>query len=131
MRNVVKKMGWALFWILLMLEVLSMATAGWGKFEHYDGWRHWFERWGYGAWFSPVIGVVEISGALLLLVPRVASYAAALLIVVMLGAFYTVTTKESDLSWVDPLVHIGLLAVVLAVRWPRRTRASAVAMVRA
>lgn len=122
MRTFVRRAGWVLFWIVLILQILAMVDAGWGKFDHFDGWRFWFEKWGYGAWTAQVIGAVEILGALLLLLPRLASYSASVLIVVMLVAFYTVTTKESDLSWSDPLFNVAMLSIVLVVRWGRRWR---------
>ena len=78
--------------------------------------------WGYPAWFRTFIGVAEIGGGLLLVLPRTAPYAAAALITIMLGAFWTVTTKQSDLSWFDPLFGIFLYSIVLAARWPLRKR---------
>ncbi len=111
--------GTALLWIVTILIGLSMVDAGYGKFESAEGWKHWFETWGYGARFATVIGVLEIGGGLFLLIPRTAPYAAAMLITIMAGALYTVTTKEADLSWFDPLFNMVLLGVVLAGRWPR------------
>ena len=124
MRTFVRRAGWVFFWIVLILQAAAMVDAGWGKFDHFDGWQVWFAKWGYGAWTAQVIGVVEILGGLLLLVPRLASYSASVLIAVMVVAFYTVTTKESDLSWFDPLLGVAMLSIVLVVRWGRRWRPS-------
>ena len=110
--------GIVLLWMVTVLIALSMMDAGYGKFESADGWKYWFEQWGYAAWFATVIGIAEIMGGALLLIPRTAPYAAALLIAIMLGAFYTVTTNESDLSWFDPLFNTVLLTIVLIGRWP-------------
>ena len=119
----VLRIAWrALLWLVVVLAALSLGEAGWGKFEHAEGWQHWFGRWGYPPWFAQVIGVVELGGAVLLLIPRTSSYAAATLIGVMLGAFYTVMTNETDLGWVDPLVNIALLSIVAAGQWRRRWR---------
>lgn len=108
-----------LLWLVTAVAALTFAKAGYGKFTDAAGWQYWFQRWGFAPWFATVIGVVELGGAVLLLVPIAAPYAAGLLMAVMLGALHTVTTKETDLSQVDPIINLVLLAVVLAGRWPR------------
>lgn len=113
----------AALWLVTILIGLSMFDAGIGKFQDAAGWQHWFvEVWGYPVWFRALIGGVEMAGAVLLLWPRVASYAAGGLIIVMIGALVTVTTKPTDLSWVDPLLNSVLLMIVLAGRWSVRSR---------
>jgi len=121
-KRIARLAGLAALWLITLLESLSMIDAGWGKFESAAGWQHWFVTWGYAAWFTTAIGIAEIGGGLLLLIPKVASYAALLLLGIMLGALYTVTTKTSDLSWVDPLVHATLLGLILLFRWRSRLR---------
>ena len=65
-----------------------------------------------------IVGLWEIGGAVGLLVPRVAPYAAIALITVMLGALATELLNQSILGPVMPLVHLGLLSIVLTARWP-------------
>jgi len=48
-----------------------------------------FAGFGYSIWFMYLIGFMELSGALLVLVPRLAGSGAALLECVMLGAVYS------------------------------------------
>lgn len=115
--------GQVALWLVTLLIALTMFDAGVGKFKNATGWQHWFvEVWGYPGWFRVFIGVGEIVGAVLLLWPRLASYAASGLIVIMLGAFVTVTTMPTDLSWFDPLFNATLLGIVLAGRWSARYR---------
>lgn len=109
-------------WILVLLQALSMVDAGWGKFQSLDGWMHWFGVFGYPRWFAPVVGVLEMIGGVLLLVPSLSAYAAAMLLVIMAGALHAVTTHTTDLSALDPLVHGAMQAIILAARWPRRRR---------
>lgn len=117
------RLAWLTFlWLVTVLTTISLGDKGLDKFTHAEGWQHWFVRWGYPAWFASVIGVAEAAGALLLLIPSLASYAAGLLIVIMAGAFYTVTTNETDLSAVDPVVFAVLLLIVLLGRWRSRLR---------
>lgn len=115
-----------LLWLVTGLATMVMFDAGLGKFTDAPGWQHWFVTvWGYPTWFRGFIGLAETGGALLLLVPLLASFSATGLIIIMLGALWTVTTKETDLSSVDPIVNIVLLSVVLVGWWPRRWRRAA------
>ena len=125
-RRVLRVGGETLLWLVTAFVAMGLWDAGLGKFTSAAGWQHWFvDVWGYPTWFRAVIGLAEAGGAVLLLFPRIASYSAALLIVIMVGAFWTVTTKEADLSAVDPIVTAIVLAIVLAARWPRRYRPAA------
>lgn len=122
LKRIARVVGLILLWMVTLLATAVMGKAGFGKFESTEGWQYWFQRWGYAPWFVYVIGVAELGGALLLLIPRMASYAAALLIAVMIGAFITVSTNQTDLSAVDPVINSVILAVVLAGRWTSRWR---------
>ncbi len=81
-----KKIG---LWALTIFLALAFLQIGVGKFLAREAWAGRFVGWGLPAWFALVIGVVEAAGALLLLVPRTASYGGALIISVMLGASAT------------------------------------------
>ena len=71
-----------------------------------------FAGWGYPAWFVPVIGVAELLGALLLLIPRTARYGAGLLVLVMAGAAFThIRAGEWPNLAVNALFAAGLLWV--------------------
>jgi uncharacterized membrane protein YphA (DoxX/SURF4 family) len=109
-------------WLVTVLEFLAMGGAGLAKFESLDGWMYWFARFGYPPRLSLVIGALEFVGAGLLLLPRFASWAAILLAVIMLGALEAVLTTETDLGWIDPLVHMAFLLVIGGARWPQRWR---------
>jgi uncharacterized membrane protein YphA (DoxX/SURF4 family) len=111
-----------LLWVVTVLEVLAMGSAGLAKFLSMDGWMYWFERFGYPARFSLVIGALEFVGAGILLLPRWASYAAGVLGVIMIGALHAVTTHETDLGVNAPLIHVAFLAVIGTARWRVRWR---------
>ena len=108
-------------WVLIVLELLGMGVAGLSKFQG-DTWQRMFEGWGYAAWFALVIGAGEMSGALMLTARKFASYAAVLLIVIMLGAIWTVLTNESQLGPGIPTIHIAILSTILVGRWKSRWR---------
>jgi len=116
----VHRAGGIALWVVTILMSLTFVEKGVEKFRNWDGWSYWFDQWGYGAWFVVVVGIIEFMGGLALLVPAIATPAGALLGVVMLGALYTVTANETDLSWIDPVVFGVLLGVIVIGRWPRR-----------
>ena len=64
--------------------------------------------------------------ALLVVVPRFASYAASMLMVVMLGAIWTVvpSANETGLGPGIPTIHIAVLSIILYARWGRRWRSN-------
>ena len=104
----------ALLWLLTIWETLTMGLSGAAKFMG-DTWQQMFAAWGYPVWFSYVVGVLEIAGALLLLIPRAATYAATGLIVIMVGALVT-EIIQSQLGVFMPALHITLLSAIVLLR---------------
>ncbi len=122
-RGVGRKVGIALLWMVTVLDAAFMALAGWSKFGNSDGWTSMFEGWGYPAWFAFVIGAGELGLAIVMLVPRFASYAATGLIAIMLGALGTVLLHSGGrMGPGPPLIHLALLAIILVARWKDRWR---------
>jgi uncharacterized membrane protein YphA (DoxX/SURF4 family) len=104
-------------WILSILTALLLLAAGLPKILGQGGWAARFDRWGYPAGFVVVIGVVEVVGALMLLIPRVATVGAAILSVVMLGAAGTHLVHGET-----PRIAVALVlfAAFVAIAWLRR-----------
>ena len=71
-----------------------------------------FGQVGLGQWFRYVTGLMELVGAIALVVPRVSALGALLLLVVDLGAFVAqVAVLHQD--WIHTLVIGALLGVVV------------------
>jgi uncharacterized membrane protein YphA (DoxX/SURF4 family) len=104
-------------WILSILTAVLLVAAGLAKILGQGGWAARFDRWGYPAGFVVVIGVVEVVGALMLLIPRVAAPGATILAVVMLGAAGTHLVHGETPRIAVTLV---LCAVFVAIAWLRR-----------
>lgn len=77
-------------WALGLILALFFIINGWPKIASGGkGWNAQFESWGYTTDFVLVIGILEILGGVMVLIPRVAFYGAILLTVIMAGAVYT------------------------------------------
>ena len=74
-----------LLWVLSVLMTLAMLVVGLPKVKGISPWPEYFEAWGYAEWFRLLIGTLQAAGGVALLVPRLARYAAALLIISFVG----------------------------------------------
>jgi uncharacterized membrane protein YphA (DoxX/SURF4 family) len=114
----------ATLWVLQLLLASLFAFAGVNKLfglqqEMLDS----FARMGFGDWFRHLTGVVELVGAVGLVVPRLAGYAAVWLIGLMVGAIVIHLTVLPPVALViPPAVLAGLFAVIARHRLPRAGR---------
>ena len=115
-RSTAEKAKTALLWIVTVIGALGIAAAGVTKFASAEMWNELFTEWGYSIGFKSLIGVLEVSAAALVLVPRFATYAAALVCAIMLGAVYTVIVNQSDLGIVAPMGNLILFSVIAFAR---------------
>jgi putative oxidoreductase len=105
-------------WVVTSLLACLFVLAGVMKFVNPEMAEH-FVQWGYPDWFRILIGVVEVGGALVLLLPRTACYAAGALAVVMAGAVFTHLLHGEASQTAVPFVLLGLLVLVGYARRPR------------
>jgi putative oxidoreductase len=103
-------------WFVQILLAALFALQGVMKISGSQTWLARFKAWGYPEHFYLVVGVIELAGAIALLVPRVASYGAALLIAVMAGAAVTHAT-HGERQIVTNVILMILLAIVFYLRW--------------
>jgi uncharacterized membrane protein YphA (DoxX/SURF4 family) len=114
-------------WILTLLLALVMVGPGSQKFTG-PTWQRMFRTWGYPDGFYLVIGAIEVAGGIGLLIPRVASYCAIMLSIVMLGASATQVLRGGR-NGVGEIVFAVLLAALAWVRWRDRWRVKTAARV--
>ncbi len=107
-------------WMLTLLLAVLMAGPGSQKFTS-PSWERMFRTWGYPDGFYLVIGAVEVIGAIALLIPRLASYSAIILAIVMIGAAATQVLRGSR-NGVGELVFALLLSAIAVIRWRDRLR---------
>ena len=75
--------------LLAYLLALVFLLSGIAKLASLEFEIQAFARWGYPAWFMYLSGVVEIAGAIGLLIPRISALTAACLALFMSGAVGT------------------------------------------
>ena len=101
------------FWILQGLLAASFLVAGTMNLASPQMQVDFFEKIGLGQWFRYFTGGLEVIGAILVLAPRTAGFAAILLGMTMIGALdiHLLITGGS------PVPSIVLLAFAIAVTW--------------
>lgn len=100
----------------IVLAIIFLVTGGM-KLMNMAMMREMFTQvWGYPLWFMFFIGIVEVTGAILVLIPKVATYGGALLTINMIGAIGTHIMVGQWLFLLLPIV-VGALAVY--VTWAR------------
>ena len=101
-------------WIFAGLLALLFGLAGVGKLAGAQ--TEMFANWGYPAWFATLIGVLEIAGAIGLLVPRLMRFAILGLTGIMIGAAYTHLAAGEGLAVLRPVIFTGFLWIVWFLR---------------
>jgi uncharacterized membrane protein YphA (DoxX/SURF4 family) len=104
-------------WGVTLFLALVCLRSGLTKLPGDGFWVRDFRRWHYPGWLRLAVGVAELAAFALLLVPRTASYGAALFALVMLGAIYT-HAAHGEFSRLP--FNFLLLALSLLVLYARR-----------
>lgn len=105
------RVGNILLWVLQALLAAYFVYSGFMLFG--DGFVGKFEEIGFGQWLRYLTGVLEIAGAIGLLLPRLCGLAALGLFGVMVGAVGTELFLLANGDAVPPAI-LGLLALVVA-----------------
>src|SRR5262245_12527988 len=102
-------------WGLQVLVAALFVVGGIAKFAD-PSWARKFAGWGYPAGCCMVTGTLEAVGGVCLFVPSIATYAAALLGVIMIGALATHLLHNEMQRLVAPLIFLVVLAVIGVAR---------------
>ena len=104
-------------WTLTVLMAGLFLMAGATKLGGAPSQASSFARWGYPEWFIYVVGLAEAGGAVGLLIPRLAGFAAIVLGAVMIGASVTHFVYE---EWSAVPIPLVLLFLLLPIAYSRR-----------
>jgi len=107
-------------WVLQALLALAFVGAASGKLLGKPDMVALFEAIGIGQWFRYLTGLMELTGALLIVVPRTKFFGAALLSLVMIGAVLT----HLFILHNAPTAAAVLLVFAGVVAWARRGEAT-------
>ena len=100
----------AALWVITAFLVYVFLRQGLAKFSSDSGWARAFRTWHYPASFRILIGIIEVSAALILLIPRFALAGAVMIAIVMLGGMAT------HVWWGHPRqITSEILPLVLAI----------------
>ena len=105
-------------WVLQIASAAMFLLAGSMKLGGAREMVQMFGVIGLGQWFRYLTGAIEVVSAVLLLIPAVASYGAALLAVTMVGAILT----HLFIVGGNPAIPIALLASTSTIAWARWSR---------
>ena len=103
-------------WVVRGLLALAFASAGGAKLYGVPMLVEEFQHMGLGQWFRYFTGTLELLGAVLVLVPSLAAFGAALLICIMIGA----TLMHLLVIGGSPVPALVLLALSAIVAYARR-----------
>ena len=103
-------------WVAQLLLALAFLGAASGKLLGKPEMVGLYETIGIGQWFRYVTGLLEVAGAVLVVVPRTKAFGAALLAMVMVGAVLT----HLFILHNPPTAAAVLLVLAGAVVWGRR-----------
>jgi uncharacterized membrane protein YphA (DoxX/SURF4 family) len=104
-------------WILSGLLALAFLGAGGAKLAGAAAMVQLFGKVGLGQWFRYFTGMLEVAGAIGLLISRYAFYAAILLALVMVGAIIAHITVLGT-SPAAPIVLLALSGTIAYLRKP-------------
>lgn len=108
-------------WTVQVLVAAAFLAAGGAKLAGDPSMVAVFDQVGIGQWFRYMTGAVEITGAVLILIPKAAILGAALLACTMAAAVFTHLAVIGG----NPLPATVLLGLNLLVLWLRRDEVSA------
>lgn len=103
-------------WVLQALLALAFLGAASGKLLGKPEMVALYDTIGIGQWFRYVTGLLEASGAILIVVPRTKFLGAALLVMIMVGAVLT----HIFILHSAPTAAAVLLVLAGIVAWGRR-----------
>ncbi len=103
-------------WVLCLLLAFVFLMVGGMKLLTKPVMVREFEQVGLGQWFRYFTGILEVTGALGLLVPKFSRWAALLLMVVMIGAI----TAHLTVLHSPPTLALIMLVLAALIAWLRR-----------
>lgn len=104
-------------WIVALYLCAIFLMMGYQKFLADGFWTGPFERWGYPVWMRIGVGIAEVAGGALIVLPRASKLGAGILSAVMLGALFT---RLRDGAIGDSVAIVVYILAFIWVAWEFR-----------
>ena len=118
-RSTTVMMKWKCIGVMTLSILLGLAFLASGGMKLAGMDAEGFARFGYPGWFLYVVGLMEVGGGLLVLVPVTRRYGAAVIGCVMVGALVTHLKMDETVDLAAPGVLFAMAAVLVWVYRPR------------
>lgn len=106
-----------IIWVLTIVTAALFAMAGFFKLSGSEQMVTAFAGFGFPSWFMTFVGLVEVVGAVILLLPAIAFLGGLGLLVVAGGAFITHLASGDPIGMAVPaIVYFVLTAIVTWLR---------------
>jgi putative oxidoreductase len=99
-------------WVLVGLLGLAFLAGGGMKLAGLEMHQQNFARWGFPGWAMYAVGLTEVVGAILLLIPKTSGLGAAIIGVTMIGAIGTHVMTGEMQTIGAPIVLLILVSLV-------------------
>ena len=109
----------ALLWIGTAILFALFLAGGIQKLTQESSALRDFAHWHYSPWFMLVIGTIEFSSAILILIPRLAFAGAALIALDMVGGVITTVRFAQDDRALLSLFLLAVAVLISIARWPQ------------
>ena len=100
-------------WIARAIIAIGFLLASIGKLTSNPQVIGMFENWGYPTRFYLLIGILELVGAILILIPKTVFHTAIGLFIIMIGAMITHIVSDPIINIIRPLVFMSLLSLII------------------
>lgn len=116
-----KKTKLVISWILRILISLGFLLASTGKLTNNPQVIEMFENWGYPSGFHFLIGILELTLAVLLLIPKTLKIAIYGIIIILIGAMATHIINDPLLELIRPIIFLVLLGSIYFINYYKKT----------
>lgn len=110
------------YWSVTLIVATVYLAASMPKLGGFGFFDERFELWGYPHWFEVLIGVIEATAAIFLIIPATALYSAGVLMLIMLGAVVTHLAFGHALLAIVPILMLGVLGYIGWMNRPANVR---------
>ena len=110
-----------LVWVVSAVVALGLVASGVDRLRLTPGVVTQFEAFGYSLLFARAVGLFEVIGAFSLLIPRVATWSAAALSCLMLGAIASHLMSGYGSPFHAARTLAFLLCIIALRKWPQRS----------